>query len=190
MSWVDLNWVDFAFLAIVAASAAVSLFRGFMREATSFAGLVAGLWAAFAFMDEVGDWFEPWIGNPSLRLGIGFVLVLVAVLVVAGILSRLFHLAVGAAGLTGIDRLLGVVFGAARGGLVAAALVLLAGGTGLPERDWWQDSALMPAFESVADEIRGLLPDDPFEYFDRAGGSFPHDISGEELVDEVKEGFE
>ncbi len=184
-----MNWLDFVLLAFVGVSAAVSLYRGFTREATSFAGLAAGLWAAFSFGDEAGAWFEPWLDSPFLRLAIGFALVLIAVLLLAGILSRLFHLAVGAAGLTGTDRLLGVVFGAARGVLIAGALVLLADRTGLPDQGWWRDSTLMPAFESVADGIRDLLPDDPFEYFERDVDDLPP-FSEEELVDEAKEGLE
>lgn len=155
-----MNWLDLAILAIVGVSAAFSLFRGFVRETIVFIGLIAGLWAAFHFMDVAGGWFEQWIENPSIRLALGFVVVLAAVLIAAGILSGLLRLAVNVTGLTGTDRVLGGIFGAARGAIIVAALVLLADLTDLRSRAWWQESALLPTFESIAGEIRRLLPEE------------------------------
>lgn len=162
-----MNWVDFAILAIVGLSAAFSLVRGFVREAIVFIGLIVGLWAAFNFMEVAGGWFERWIEDPSIRLALGFVVVLVAVLIASGILSGLLRLAVNVTGLTGTDRVLGGIFGAARGAIVVAALVLLADLTDLRSRTWWQESTTLPVFESVAGEIRRILPEELAAHFGR-----------------------
>lgn len=162
-----MNWVDLAILAIVGLSTAFSLVRGFVRETIVFIGLIAGLWAAFNFMDVAGGWFERWIEDPSIRLALGFVVVLGAVLIASGILSGLLRLAVNVTGLTGTDRVLGGIFGAARGAIVVAALVLLADLTDLRGRAWWQESTMLPVFESAADEIRRILPEELAAYFGR-----------------------
>lgn len=173
-----MNPVDVAILGLIGVSAAFSLFRGFVRETIVFVGLIAGLWAAFNFMDVAGSWFERLIEDSSIRLAIGFVVVLGAVLIAAGILSSLLRLAVNVTGLTGTDRLLGAVFGAARGAIIVAALVLLADLTDLRARTWWQESVVLPTFESIADEIRRILPEELAAHFRR--GALP-DVSAPDL---------
>ncbi len=173
-----MNWVDFALLAIIGLSATLSLFRGFVRETVVFIGLIAGLWAAFNFMHVAGGWFERWIEDSTIQLAVGFVVLLGAVLIAAGILSRLLLLAVNVTGLTGTDRVLGAIFGAARGAIIVAAVVLLADLTDLRERAWWHESTMLPTFETIADEIRRILPDELAEHFrrDRLPDAPPTDL--------------
>ena len=61
-------------------------------------------------------------------------------------------------GMSGTDRLIGMVFGAARGILLVAILVLLAGLTPLPEEAWWVRSTLVGYFEELAFWLRDLMP--------------------------------
>ena len=55
---------------------------------------------------------------------------------------------------------LGVLFGVARGVVIVAILVLLAGLTALPRDPWWGGSSLLPQFQQIALWIRGFLPPD------------------------------
>src|SRR3546814_17885710 len=66
---------------------------------------------------------------------------------------------VRATGLSGTDRLLGLVFGLLRGGGLAVVLVLVLGFTPLPSDPWWRQSQLLPGFERGAQWLRGWLPD-------------------------------
>ena len=63
-------------------------------------------------------------------------------------------------GLSGTDKTLGVVFGAARGVLIVSMIVLFAGLTPMPSESWWQESILVDHFMRVALWIKDLLPDD------------------------------
>ena len=54
--------------------------------------------------------------------------------------------------------LLGVLFGVARGGVIVAILVLLAGLTPFPQDPWWQDSQFLNYFEEFALWMRSFLP--------------------------------
>jgi membrane protein required for colicin V production len=85
---------------------------------------------------------------------------LVAVLLLGGILNRFMGMLVNSTGLTGTDRLIGVFFGAARGGVVVATLILLAGLTAFPRDPWWHDSQLIPYFQDLALWLKGFLPPD------------------------------
>ena len=161
-----MTWVDWAILAIVGVSAGLSLFRGFVREAIALAGWFAGLWVGFNYMHFTAGWFVSWIESPSLRLLAGFVVLLAGVLVVTGIVSRIFRYLIDVTGLGGTDRVIGMLFGAVRGALIVGGAVLLAGFTPLPEDPGWRDSMLVPRFQVLAAEVRRVLPDEVSGYLE------------------------
>ena len=153
-------WADLAVLAIIGVSAVLSLFRGFVREAIALAGWIAGLWFAFNYYHVGAEWFVRWVESPHIRNVLGFVVLLAAVLVVAGVVARLAGGLVNVTGLGGTDRVLGMIFGAGRGTIIVAGIVLLAGfmEMGLTREPWWRDSVLLPRFEALAGEVARILP--------------------------------
>jgi membrane protein required for colicin V production len=58
------------------------------------------------------------------------------------------------------DRVLGALFGAARGVLMVTALVLLAGLTTLPQQPAWRTALLRSPAEGLALQVRPWLPQD------------------------------
>ncbi len=153
-------WVDFVIVGIIALSALVSVMRGFMREALSLATWILAFWVGLSYASPVSVYLEPYVSVPSLRLGIGFGALFLAVLLVGGLLSFLVAKLVEETGLSGTDRLLGVVFGIGRGVVIVALLVLLAGLTPIPSDPWWKQSVLIGHFEELAIRIRAFLPPD------------------------------
>ncbi|MFN9738466.1 MAG: CvpA family protein, partial [Pseudomonadota bacterium] len=77
---------------------------------------------------------------------------------VGAVLMWLLRKAVRSTGLTGNDRLLGLLFGAARGVLLVTVLVVLAGLTPLPRDPWWAQSRLIPWFQGIAVGLAPHLP--------------------------------
>ena len=90
---------------------------------------------------------------------------MIASLVIGGLIDYLVIQLVQKTGLSGSDRFIGMIFGAARGVLMIAALVLLAGLTPFPGDPWWQESRLIPYFEELAVWLRDMLPEDVAEKF-------------------------
>lgn len=163
-----MQWVDYAIIAVVGISVLVGLFRGFVREAISVLGWLVAFWVALTFMDVATEYLEPYIEATSLRRAAGFGVLFLAVLVITALTNALAGLLIDKTGLGGTDRGLGMVFGAARGVLVVAGLVLLAGVTAMPQDRWWRESVLIEHFEVLALEIRELLPSDISSHFDFA----------------------
>jgi len=161
---ISLGWLDFVLIGIVLLSAAISLLRGFIREALALVGWVAAVWIAITFSGQVAQWFADTIELPSMRLALAYLLLFIGTLVIAGILVWLVGLLVEKTGLSGTDRLLGMVFGLARGVIIAAILVLLAGLTPLPRDPWWREAVLLPHFQAVAEQLRAALPADVAGY--------------------------
>lgn len=151
-------WVDYVMLGIVLLSAVVSVLRGFVREALSLAGWVIAIWVGLSFADDLAPYLAQYISVPSVRMMAAFALLFVAALLVTALVNYLAVQLVEKTGITGTDRMLGVIFGIARGVAIVAILVLLAGATALPKDPWWSQSMLMHHFQDIAIWIRGFLP--------------------------------
>lgn len=168
-----MTWFDYLIIGVVAVSTLISLWRGFLREAFSLAVWVLAFWVGWTFFRELAPQLSPWIDTPSVRLGLAFVALMIVALVVGGLVNVLLIQLVERTGLSGTDRTIGMVFGAARGVLLIAVLVLLAGLTPITEDPWWRSSVLVPYFEELALWLRDLLPGDIADRFNYAatGGS-------------------
>lgn len=153
-------WIDVVILALIALSAILSLFRGFVREAVALATWLVALWVAMAFYEDLATILSQWIPAPSAQKITAFAVLFICVLLLGAIVNYLASKLVDKTGLTGTDKLLGIVFGVARGGVIVAILVLLAGLTPLPEDPWWQDSQFLGYFEELAMWMRSYLPND------------------------------
>lgn len=154
------TWVDWVILAIICLSALLSLLRGFVSEALSLITWILALWAAWTFFREFADRLQQWIDIPSVRLAVAFLMLLVGALILGAVFNWLIGKLVSEVGLSGTDRMFGMLFGVARGVLIVAVLVLLAGLTPFPKDPWWQESRLIGYFIGPAEWLRGWLPPD------------------------------
>ena len=153
-------WVDFGIIGIIAISAAISLVRGFVREAVSLVGWIFAVWLSITYVEVVAVYLQPYIEMPSLRLAAAFLALFMSVIIITGFVVFVIGIAVEKTEMSGTDRVLGVVFGVARGLAIISVIVALAGMTPLPEDPWWGQSKMLPSFERAAVEIRGALPDE------------------------------
>lgn len=152
-----MHGIDILILTIIGVSTVISLARGFIREALSLIGWVLAIWVASRFADVLAVYLEAWIAPAQLRFIIGFAALFVATLFVAGMVNYLIGQLVRRTGLSGTDRVVGMLFGVVRGGIVVALLVLLAGLTTIPEGPWWHESVLIAHFEQMADWMQQEL---------------------------------
>jgi membrane protein required for colicin V production len=145
-----MNWLDGVILGVLALSVLVGLFRGLVSEVLSLAIWIAAFWVAWRFGPAVSARLDHTISLPSLRYGIGYGACFVAVLILGALVRFAMRRLIWSTGLSGIDRLLGMLFGFVRGVLIVTLLVFLGGLTGLTREPWWQQSELLPQFQSAA----------------------------------------
>lgn len=142
-----MNHADWVIVAIVAISGVVSLWRGFVREALSLIIWMAAIAISLFFSDVLSAHLSVWIDAPSVRKMAAFAGLFVATLIVGGIVSHIVAALVKITGLTGTDRVLGMVFGVARGLLLVLALLILVPEVLPIDQDvWWTESTLIPHF--------------------------------------------
>jgi membrane protein required for colicin V production len=138
-----MNWVDYLIIAVIAVSALISLVRGFVREAVSIVVWASAFWLAVSFARPFAHSLARYIESPTLQIGVAFVAIFVGTLIVGALVSFIAGMLVGKTGLTGTDRAIGIVFGAARGLLLTGLLVLALGLTRMPQEPWWRDSVMI-----------------------------------------------
>lgn len=153
-------WVDYIILGIIGLSVAISVVRGFVREALSLVAWIAAFWVAFSFFKSFAEFLVPYISVPSVRLAAAFLILLVLILLLGALVNFLAARLVQKTGLSGTDRIIGVLFGVARGVAIVMLLVLLAGVTPLVKDSWWKQSLLIGYFQEGAIWLRAYLPPD------------------------------
>ncbi|RMR31624.1 CvpA protein [Pseudomonas syringae pv. coriandricola] len=149
--------VDWAILGIVAISALISLKRGFVKEALSLTTwIIAGV-VAWMFGAGLSQYLVNYIETPSARVIASCTILFVATLLVGAMVNFLIGELIRVTGLSGTDRFLGMVFGAARGGLLVVVAVGLLSLGPVQQDQWWQQSRLLPQFLIVADWSKNLI---------------------------------
>ena len=111
-----------------------------------------------------------WGHTPGMRVVWELGTCFPVVVIVGALLGWLLARAIRAIGLGFIDRVLGAVFGVARGVLIVVIGVLLAGLTTLPRQEWWQNAFLAPPLVAAALSLRPWLPRSMAERLDYTPG--------------------
>jgi membrane protein required for colicin V production len=155
-----MSWLDFIIIGIIALSAMISLVRGFVKESISLTSWVVAGFIALRYLEPMAELLEPYISSPTIRTGSGFSILFVCTLIVGAIVNYMASQMVSKTGLSGTDKSLGVVFGAARGVLIVTMVVLLAGLTPIPTEPWWQESLMVEYFVNLSGWIKEILPQD------------------------------
>ncbi|MCF5715591.1 CvpA family protein, partial [Pseudomonas tremae] len=173
--------VDWAILGIVAISALISLKRGFVKEALSLTTwIIAGV-VAWMFGAGLSQYLVNYIETPSARVIASCTILFVATLLVGAMVNFLIGELIRVTGLSGTDRFLGMVFGAARGGLLVVVAVGLLSLGPVQQDQWWQQSRLVPQFLMVADWSKNLILGMSSKWL-ASGISIPADLPFKEQI--------
>lgn len=150
---------DYAVIAIVTLSVALGVWRGVIGEVIALTAWVLAFFAARAWGGYVAQAvFAGVIADPVVRIVAAWVAVFVAVLLCMALLRLAVRGLLKALGLSPTDRLLGVVFGAARGALIVLVLVALGGMTSVVKEPWWRGAYFAAPLETAVLASKPWLP--------------------------------
>ena len=141
-------WVDAVVIAALVLSFGLGIFRGIVREILSLSSWIVSIWLAYLFGDNLAIVIVPWLESERLSSLIGYLVVFVAVLVLLSLVVALLFKLFRVVGLSGIDRLLGGLFGCLRGVVIVALLLFIAEWTPATGQTWFKDSQIVPYFEA------------------------------------------
>ena len=147
-----MNGADWIIIAILAASGLLSLWRGFVKEAISLVVWIAAFGIGITFSPQLSTLLAASVENDSLRLILAFILLFIGTLIVGGLINRILASLLKVTGLSGTDRLLGMVFGFFRGAIVIlACLIIVPPLVAVDQELWWRESMLIPQFLMLED---------------------------------------
>ncbi|GGF25050.1 colicin V biosynthesis protein [Aliidongia dinghuensis] len=154
-----MNVLDIIVVAVVAISGLFAFVRGFARELLSIAAWVGAFVVTFYLFDPARTiargFMKPWLADVVAPAAV-FVVCLIIFSIVTGVLSN----QVRQSSLGAIDRALGMIFGVARGVLVACAAYLVMTRFLAPEDrpNWVVQAHTQPLLEAGAQRLNALIP--------------------------------
>ena len=145
-----MNSFDIIVMVIVVLGLVRGLFRGFVKEIASIAGVMAGLYGGSIYYPLVGEQLSRWIDTEIYRHLLAFFLLFMVIVVGVGLVASLIRYFLKIALLGWVDRLCGMVFGAAKGLLVCVVIFIIAT-TFIPGQNLWiANSRLSPYLGEVS----------------------------------------
>lgn len=148
---------DYGVIVILLASLALGLWRGLIGEVLALLAWILAALAAWQFGPEIGALITA-IADPGIRVLAGYAVVFVGVLMVLALVRLAVRGLLKALGLTAVDRVLGVLFGVARGMLIVLILVAVGGMTSAPKQPWWERATFAPPLETAVLASKPWLP--------------------------------
>jgi membrane protein required for colicin V production len=136
-----LTLVDWIIVVVLAAAVLAGIARGFFRSAFSLAGLIVGLSLAAWNYWRVAAVLKPLIHSVEVANAIAFLVIALAVMVIAAILGSILAKVFEKVGLGCLDRLGGAVFGFVEG-IVLVLIGLLVTVAFFPETVWLTEARL------------------------------------------------
>ena len=159
--------IDIAIVVVLLISGAFSFVRGFFREALSLATWVGAILITLAYTSRFStllprDSFQ----SPAARATISAIALFLICLCIGWLARWLINQIVGGAKPGKYDRMVGVLFGVARGAVIVVLCVLAAHlAPSLQQESWWLSSRLLPQFDAFAQIIHQQLPGEVAQHF-------------------------
>lgn len=154
----QLNWIDLVILLITGVSCLFGLWRGFVREVLSLLAWIAAVLIGRVYSDNLAPAFESWIDSEAMRHVFAFALLFIATLLVGAFVNHLVARLIDMTGLKLTDRLLGSLFGIARGVVIVMVFVFF-GGSFFATEPWWQSSQFIPYGQELIEMSQMFISD-------------------------------
>lgn len=150
---------DMLAAAVILICIMISMTRGIIAEVASLAAWIVSFVIARMFGEAFAEAFLSNIQPHVLSVAVGFILVFAAAWLAMYLLRSLLTALVGSVGLGGVNRLMGALFGALKGGLIVTFVVLVCSFTDLPKTAGWRNSVSAVYFETLASTALPALSD-------------------------------
>lgn len=151
-----MNAPDIVILVIVGFSSVLGLWRGFVREVLAVLAWIAAVLIARSYSPLLVPYLEGITDSETGRSILSFALLGFGTLFVGSLIIKFVSRLISMAGMQVTDRLLGTIFGFARGVIIVAIVIFFAR-EWFSTESWWAQSRTIPYVETVIEQA-GFLP--------------------------------
>ena len=152
-----MNWTDYVIIALLAFSSVAGLLRGLLREVISLLTWLAAVWLAWRFSMLLEPHLGGALSDATVRPWAARTIIFIAVLLIGAAIGALAARFVRLSLFSGLDRLLGFLFGMLRGIVVLGLLAILCHAVRLQAEPWYRASTLAPYVEQAGNVLRALV---------------------------------
>ncbi len=152
------NQVDIVILIITVLSSVFGLWRGLIKEVLSLLTWIAALLVSRVYSEPLAGLMTGMIQNDGIRYVSAFAILFVIVMMLGTFLNFLMSKLLSVTGLKLADRLLGAVFGVARG-VIIVLVILFVTSVFVSETELWQKSQLIPYGMDLIEKSQVFLGD-------------------------------
>ncbi|MBE65447.1 MAG: bacteriocin production protein [Gammaproteobacteria bacterium] len=153
-----MNWVDASILIVTALSFTFGIWRGLVREVLSLITWILALLVARSYSEVVAATLFNSFDNLTMRFVTAFALIFIGVMMLGTFVNFLMSKLLIFTGLRFVDRILGGLFGIARGALIVL-VGLFFSSFFLSQGEYWQNSKLIPYGQTMIEMSRSFIQD-------------------------------
>lgn len=157
--------LDGILVGIMFVSALLAMVRGFSREVLSVLSWLAAAAAAFVFYEALTPYVQEYIANEKVAMAVaGFGIFVVTLIIVSFITLRIADFIIDSR-IGALDRMLGFVFGAARGLLLVVVAMLFFNWLSPAESQpaWVVNARSKPFLDDLGARLLAAVPEKPVE---------------------------
>jgi membrane protein required for colicin V production len=118
--------VDLAVLGVMILSGLLAFSRGLIREVLSIGAWLGAAAIAVAGLPRIRPLVEPYVPSPEWTDPVCYIILFLVSLIILSVVAKAIGGAVRSSVISGIDRTLGLLFGLARGAVLAVAVYIVA----------------------------------------------------------------
>ena len=153
-----MNWVDASILIVTGLSFIFGIWRGLVREVLSLVTWVVALLVAKNYSEVVAEALFNSFDNLTMSYVTAFALIFIGIMMLGTFINFLMSKLLVFTGLKLVDRLLGGLFGIARGVLIVV-VGLFFSSFFLSQAEYWQTSKLIPYGQTMIEMSRSFIQD-------------------------------
>jgi len=151
----DFTVLDYVILGVICLSGIISVFRGFIREVSSIFCWIVSYFVASRFYDDLAGMIT-FVDDDLGKRGLASIILFIGTFIIVGLISNFLVNVSRKVGVSGFDRILGVVFGIVRGVLLVCAVLAVVQILGklhllnhIREYSWFSQSVLIPELDRI-----------------------------------------
>ena len=153
-----MNEVDTAILVVIVLSCVFGLWTGLIKEVLSLLTWIAALLVARVYSEGLSGLFVNVIDNSAVRYATALVIIFIAIMVLGRLLNHKLSKLLISTTLKLADRVLGGMFGIARGALIVMVILFISN-LFLSETEPWQQATLIPFVMAMTEWSRIFIAD-------------------------------